>query len=373
MSKPKGKPKELELDIKDYKEEKSTETKTPNDLEKDLGKSNIKRLEDLNGIGPATAQKLRDLGYSVLGLATGRADAIAAEMGPSVSYSKAKGWVMQAQQATLSDMKMKSSIEYDKEKKDKQLFFHTGSNEFNMMVAGDSEHSKKHGGGIPSMSITGLTGRLSSGKSQICFDIIVDCIGRLKKKAVFIETEPDTFHLDRLKEIAKCNGYDCDWSKLIVCGADNIPTIKAQFLFYKKIQKELEDGEDIVLVVIDSFNAKLRAGWSRSEMLPIRSREVAEHLNLMEYLAAKYNLAWLITCQAIAPPRPDQGLAAKVKFVDNYYPVGGDTLLHGVQNWIALMQIKGDLYKAALFDSSHVKKSTCEFMLSARGIINGIK
>ena len=732
MGRPKGsinklneenEPIKLETNINDYKGEKSTENKTPVDYEDDLGKKDIKRLEDFNGIGPKGAEKLRDLGYTVLGLATARPDEVGSQM--KVSYSVAKGWCMQASEAVLTKMTMKSSIDFDKEKKAKQLFIHTGSNDFNMMIAGTSDFAKERGGGIPTMSITGLTGRLSSGKTQIVFDAIVDCIGRLKESAVFIETEPDcqplgniilsskglqpieevfstygkdgtlretkqilenykgkiysikargiplqkftpnhpiyvkrgsevigfipasevkygdyllipynkepttksiydlseytstykntvkiekdciivrnskikrfinvedddiqfllgwylaegssslsainfalsskeveiakrlleilakigingnwryrfggisvtaysrilakflksifsgyaytksipepllyskneywfecyvngdgwskrlykgikrsvktaspilagqlyyflinrkkiassitiykphkriikgkianfktsyclqwtkdskthwyvcdkiglwirvrkvysedyegvivatesnidhtynvpfvthnTFHLDRLKEIAKYKNLECDWSKLFICESSQIPTAKAQFLQYKVVQRALEGGEKIRLVVVDSFNAKFRAGWSITQMLPIRSREIAEHMNLMEYLAAKYNLAWLITCQAIAPPRPDQGLAMKVKFVDNYYPVGGDTLLHSVNNWVALMQIKGDLYKAALFDSSHVKKGACEFMLMGRGIGDGVK
>lgn len=367
-----GRPKKIEVSSEEISKEKRTESKTPTDHELDLKENRIKRLEDLNGIGPRTAEKLRDLGYTVLGLATGRADEVASQM-QNVSYSVAKGWVMQAQQAILPDMTMKSSVDYDKEKKLKQLFIHTGSTDFNMLIAGDSEHAIKCGGGIPTMSITGLTGRLSSGKTQICFDAAVDCIGRLNKDVVFIETEPDTFHLDRLKEISKHKKLDCDWNKLIVCGADKIPTVKAQFLYYKKIQKLLEKGQEINLVIIDSFNARLRAGWSRSEMLPIRSREIAEHINLMEYLAAKYNIAWLITCQSIAPPRPDQGLAAKVKFADSYYPVGGDTLLHSVNNWVGLNQIKTELWKAALFDSSHVRRGSCNFLLTSGGLANGVR
>ena len=103
--------------------------------------------------------------------------------------------------------------------------------------------------------------------------------------------------------------------------------MKAQFIQYKLIQKAIEAGENIHLVIIDSFNAKIRS-WSRTELLPIRARELAEHFNLIEYLACKYNIAWFITCQVIAPPRKEQGLQAIVKFASEYYPVGGDSLLH---------------------------------------------
>jgi len=356
-------PKKLETTVEDAKKERSTEEKTPSDTEEDLGTNGgeIKRLEDLNGIGPKTAEKLRELGYSVVGLATGRADEVAQVM--KVSYAVAKGWCMQAQEAVLAKMTMKKATDQDKEKKAKQLFIVTGAKEFNNMLSG----------GIPTMSITGLTGRLASGKTQIVFEAIVDCLGRLKEKAVFIETEPDTFHLDRLKEIARLKGLECNWDDLYVCEANQVPTAKSQFLQYKVVQKALEKGENIRLVVVDSFNAKFRAGWSRSEMLPIRTREFAEHFNLIEYLAAKYNIAWLLTFQVIAPPRPDQGLAMKVKFVDNYYPVGGDFVLHSVNNWIALQQVKSELWEGSLFDSSHVKRGSCYFIITASGLKDGIK
>src|SRR3989304_5385548 len=90
-----GTPEQLETPEEDLKKEKATDSKSPTDHEADLGtEGEIKRLEDLNGIGPITAQKLRDFGYSVVGIATGRADEIAAEM--KVTYTVAKGWVMQA-------------------------------------------------------------------------------------------------------------------------------------------------------------------------------------------------------------------------------------------------------------------------------------
>ena len=93
----------------------------------------------------------------------------------------------------------------------------TGSDEFNKML----------GGGIPTMSITGSSARFSSGKTQIGYDGIIDVISRIfvcpkckrelingkgvcpvdgeqavHAKAAIIETEPDTFHLPRLKQIA---------------------------------------------------------------------------------------------------------------------------------------------------------------------------
>jgi DNA repair protein RadA len=359
-----GEPQELETTLDALKEEKSTEDKKIKDFEADVtkegtGEGDIKRLEDLRGIGPKTAEKLRELGYSVVGLATGRAEEVKEEM--KVTFAVAKGWVMQAQEAVMAKMIMKNANDYDKEKKATQQFILTGSSEFNTML----------GGGIPTESITGLGGRFASGKTQICNDAVVYCIGVLKEKAVYIEPEPDTFNLDRLKEIAVSRGIECNWDNLYVCPAKQIPTPKAQFLQYKMVQKLLEKGENIRLVVVDSFNAKFRGGWSKSEMLPIRTREFGEHFNIMEYLAATYNIAWLLTFQVIAPPRPEQGLKMRVKFEDEYYPVGGDYVLHSVNNWVALQQVAGELWEANLFDSSHVKRGNSFFIISTKGIVDG--
>jgi RecA/RadA recombinase len=108
-------------------------------------------------------------------------------------------------------------------------------------------------------------------------------------------------------------------------------------------------------------------------MLPLRTRELAEHFNLMEFMAARYNVAWVLTCQCIAPPRPDQGLGAMVKFGDTFYPVGGDYLLHSVNTWIGLTQIKTDVWKATLFDNSYLPRGIAEFTITARGLIDGVR
>jgi archaellum biogenesis ATPase FlaH len=261
-------------------------------------------------------------------------------------------------------MKLKTAIESDNDKKLKQIYIQTGSKDFNNLL----------GGGIPTGSITGTVGRLATGKTQIAFDLIVDVLGRLKKKAVFIETEADTFYLDRLKEIAKLRGYtDINWNNLYICEADQIPTAKAQYLQYKVVQRALEKGEDIILVVVDSFNAMFRAGWSRSEMLPIRTREFGEHFTLIKYITAKWNVAWYLTFQAISAPRPDQQLHDRIKYGGEMYPVGGDFVLHTVNNWIALDQIKTELWKATLFDSSHMDRATTNFMLTASGLKDEVK
>jgi DNA repair protein RadA len=349
-------PKKLEngSKIKD----KPTDEKTPADHEEDVTSPAMRRLEDLPGIGPKTADKLRELGYTLVGVATGRADEIAAEM--KISFVMAKSWVTAAQEALLTKMKLKTATDQDREKKIRQQFIKTGSSIFNDLI----------GGGFPTMATTGLSGRFATGKTQASFDGVVDCLTRLNRKVVYIETEPNTFSLDRLKQIAKCRKVEVNWDNLFVCESDQIPTAKAQFLQYKVVQKALEKGEDIGLVVVDSFTAKFRPGYSRREMLPVRTREFTEHFLLIDYLAARYNIAWVLTCQVIGAPDPGQSLGIKVKTGDSFYPVGGEFLLHSVNTWVGLQQIKTELWRATLYDSSYLARQSRDFMLSPSGIIN---
>ena len=411
------------VDVKDRTPLTVDDDTTPSeDIEEGDDTGSIKRLEDIQGIGPAAAAKLRLLGYTVMGLATARADVIAGEMG--VSQTIAKAWCNVAREAALAKMQTYTADEYDEEQKAKQIKIRTGSSEFNDMLDG----------GLPTMSITGSSARFSSGKTQIEYDCIIDVLTRIfvcpkckreyhklgevcqggekdphpktqsvQAKAALIETEPDTFHLDRLKQIARERGLQgINWKNLFIYPAKQIPTAKAQFLQYKVIQKLLEgtaakpevqekkrpDGsiqipyqkavaarepEPIIFIAIDSMNAKFRDGWSESQMLPIRTREFAAHFTLMEYLASTYNIAFYLTHQVIAPVRPEQGLKMKVKFLDEFYPVGGDYVLHSVNNWIALASVGGDVEQAQLYDSSYLPKNECYFKLTSHGLDNAGK
>jgi len=200
-----------------------------------------------------------------------------------------------------------------------------------------------------------------------------DCGKEMFRKAGYIETEPDTFSDVRIEEIATTRNLDIDLDNLWVFEAEHIPTAKAQYLQYKIIQKLIQKGENIGFIGIDSFTAKFRPGYSRREMLPVRTREFTEHFLLIDYLAAKYNIAWALSCQVIGGVSPGQQLGTKMKTGDIFYPVGGEYLLHSMTTWVQVMQIKSELYKAILYDSSYLAKASCEFMLGKRGLMDGIK
>ena len=158
--------------MKILRKRKKTTDKTPADIEEDLSVGDeedktVKRLEDISGIGPAAAKKLRELGYTVMSLATSRPDVVSGDM--KVASTVAKGWINQAKEAAMAKMTIMTADEYDIEQKAKQYFIKTGSSEFNAML----------GGGIPTGSITGTSSRFSTGKTQIGFDAVVDVLANL--------------------------------------------------------------------------------------------------------------------------------------------------------------------------------------------------
>lgn len=375
--------------------DKPTDDKTPSDQDKEVKLKNTKkRLEDISGIGPKTANKLRDLGYSFVGLATARADIVAAEMGASCSYMTALAWVKTAQESVLSVMTPKTGKQVSRERRLKRVFYPTGSKEFNRIT----------GGGFATMRTTGLAGRFSTGKTQAIYDGIVHCLDEnmnkyafcglcghlhdkpvivcsccgeeMKRKAAYIETEPDCWSDERVEEMAKAQKVNIDLDDVWVFECENIPTAKAQYLQYKIIQKLIQKkNENIGYVGVDSMTAKFRPGYSRTEMLPVRTREFTEHFLLMDYLAAKHNIAWVLSCQVIGGVRPGAVKALIMKTGDKqgYYPVGGDYLLHSISTWISLSQVKVEVYEAIVFDSNYLPRERVEFMLTKSGLMDGVR
>lgn len=367
---------------------KATDSKTPADHSKEL--KSKKRIEDLHGIGPVTAAKLKEYGYDFFGLATARADIISSEMGPSVSIAKATAWIKTAQENILAVMKPMTGREVAKERKLKRIFFRTSSKDLNALL----------GGGVATLRTTGFSGRYSTGKTQIIFDTIVDCLSRTKyaycpkcnythskevetcskcgremfRKAAYIETESDTFSDERLEQIAIGRKVNIDLDNLWVLGAETIPTAKAQYLAYKVLLKLIEkEEENIAYIGVDSFTAMFRPGYSRREMLPVRTREFSEHFAIINFMSAKYNIAWALACQVIGGVDAGQNLGTKMKTGDIFYPVGGEFLLHSMTTWCQVQQIKSELYKAVLFDSSYLAKASCEYILGKKGVVDGVK
>ena len=164
-------------------------------MPKDKG---VKELEDLPGIGEATAEKLR----------TGGVDSIdkIAVMSPyelselsGINPEAAKKAVQAAQEATTVTYETGDQILSRRKDIGKIT---TGSKDLDSLI----------GGGIETNAITETYGKFSSGKSQIGFQLAVAVQlpkekGGLGGNVLFVDTE-GTFRPERIESIAKA--YDLD-------------------------------------------------------------------------------------------------------------------------------------------------------------------
>ena len=209
--------------------------------------SGVDQLKRLKGIGEKTALKLIEKGYKTIAdIAVLRPEELADLL----------GWTKMKAVETINDAVQKGLDqaitvydleEFRKEIEAKRIRYSTGSVELDRLL----------GGGISSMEITGLRAQYGSGKTQLCYSVAVSCIAKGKKVA-WIETESGTFATSRLFEIGKNRGVEISRKDLVIIPAKSIPSTAHQFLAYKQVEKRLEKGEPIGLIIIDSFSPLFR-------------------------------------------------------------------------------------------------------------------
>lgn len=62
------------------------------------------------------------------------------------------------------------------------------------------------GGGLPLGNITELCGLAESGKTQLCFQIAINCVKDAESKVLYIDTKGD-YSSVRIQKILDCYGY----------------------------------------------------------------------------------------------------------------------------------------------------------------------
>ncbi|MDE1824419.1 MAG: DNA repair and recombination protein RadA [Candidatus Micrarchaeota archaeon] len=140
----------------------------------------LKSLEDLPGVGPASAEKLKEKGYdSIEKIATSSPHEIAEVSG--ISVENAKKAVDAAKQATTLEFESGSKI-YETRKALGRI--KTGSKSLDELL----------GGGVETNAITEAYGKFASGKTQLGFQIAVNAQlpiseGGLDGSTLFIDTE----------------------------------------------------------------------------------------------------------------------------------------------------------------------------------------
>jgi len=307
----------------------------------------IRSLEDLPGVGPATAEKLKAAGYDLDKIATASPHEL-------------------ADIAELSVENATKAIE--SAKKYAEVRFETADTTFERrktmgkIKTGSEELDELLGGGVETQGITEVFGRYGSSKSQLAFQLAVNVQlpfnkGGLEGKALFIDSEA-TFRPERVKQIAEAAGLDGDEAlkNIFVARAMNSDH---QMLLAEKAD-ELIPKENIKLVVVDSNTSLFRADYVGRGALADRQQKLNRHIHTLQRLSEKHNLVIFITNQVMDNPG--------IMFGDPTTPIGGHILGHASTVRIYVRRGKEEKRIARLVDSPHLPEGEAVFKVTAEGI-----
>jgi|WetSurMetagenome_2_1015567.scaffolds.fasta_scaffold24939_4 DNA repair protein RadA len=318
-----------------------------------------KGLTEVKGIGPKTAIKLIEGGITTpQQLACARSEEIAGIL--NVSKKVAKDIVNDAMNKfldkTITLGNYRTAVDHQ-EKVVKRI--PTGSQIFDKIM----------GGGIPTEAITVFKGEYETGKSEMCYQLAVNCIKYFARKVVWIETESHTFIPARLAEIAKSVGVKIKDDDIIYIDAGQTVTPYNMFLAYERIKRAVEKDStiDIGLWIIDSFTAPFGILATR-EQLPDRAREERRHLGFLGHFSNKYNTAIVLTAQVMDIPDPGAQLGEMVKSGHKKKMVGGGAVQHGATYLISLEQKSIKQYEGIVFGAPDVPRTPFRFNITSSGI-----
>ncbi|MEN2999313.1 MAG: DNA repair and recombination protein RadA [Acidilobaceae archaeon] len=308
----------------------------------------VRDLTDLPGVGPSTAQKLIEAGYTTIesiAVATPHELSAATNL-PLPTVQK----IIEAAREAL-DIKFKTALELKRERfKAKKIT--TSSRSLDELL----------GGGVETRTITEFFGEYGTGKTQVCHQLSVNVQlpedrGGLSAKAVYIDTE-GTFRWERIDQMARAVGLDPDKAM------EDIYWIRAinshhQMAVVEKLFDMLAK-DNIKLVVVDSLTGHFRAEFPGRESLALRQQLLNRHLHQLMRLAEIYDAAVVVTNQVMA--RPD------VFFGDPTTAVGGHVVGHAPGVRVQLRKSRGNKRIAKVVDAPHIPEGETVFAITEYGV-----
>lgn len=308
-------------------------------------------IEDLPGIGPKTAEKLREAGYATvekIAVSSPKDLSELADLGETIATK-----VIEAAKE-MADVGGFMTAEELQEKRKSIGHITTGSKDLNDLL----------GGGVETQAITEVFGEFGTGKSQLAHQLCVNVQlpeekGGLDSGAIFIDTE-NTFRPQRIIQMAE--GLELDTAavmkKIRVARAFNS---SHQILLAEKSEELLRQG-GIRLLVVDSLTASFRAEYIGRGTLAERQQLLNKHLRTLHEMADLYDVAVFVTNQVSA--RPD------AFFGDPNKPIGGHVLGHSATMRVYLRKSKKGQRIARLVDSPNLPEGEAIFVVTEQGIID---
>lgn len=316
--------------------------------EEKVSQKEYKSLEDLPGVGPATAQKLRELGFhTVESLATAAAHELEIA---GIGRKKALD-VIRAARGSIAV----SFIRADEllKMRENVLRLTTGSKALDALL----------GGGLETQTITEFYGEYGSGKSQMCHQLCVNVQlppkrGGLNGGALYIDTE-NTFRTERIVQMAKHLGLDPKEVAKNIIYAEAYTSDHQMFLLENA--DEIIKENNIRLIVVDSLTAHFRSEYLGREMLAERQQKLNKHMHKLIRLARAFNAVAVVTNQVMAKP--------DVFFGDTVHPIGGHIVAHTSHTRVFLRKsARGRVRVARLVSSPYLPEGESVIRITENGI-----
>jgi DNA repair protein RadA len=276
------------------------------------------KLEDLDGIGPKTAEKLRSIGIcSAKHLSLFNLDELLNMV--DVDERALRRALAHARSLFMPLRAVKAS-EHSTQRPEPQLT--TGVKSIDLLL----------GGGMRPRAIYELCGQPGTGKTQLCLQLSVTVQLSANKrglggKCYFMDAE-GTFSLSRIRAVAERFGLDPEYALSNVYVIDVMNTDHLLQVTTSDLVRAVEEG--VKLVVVDSLMSRFRTEYSGRESLALRQSRLGYVLDWLIRIARLYEVIVVVTTPVMEVPM------AFVSTSERLRPVGGTTLAHATTHRLFL-------------------------------------
>ena len=320
----------------------------------------ITMIEDLPGVGPATAEKLREAGFNSI-----EAIAVASPADLSVTAEVGEATAAKIIIAARSAADVGGFETGDRVLERRKLV--------GKLTTGCEAFDELMGGGIETQAITEFYGEFGCGKTQITHHLAVNVQlpeehGGLDGSVIMIDTE-NTFRPERIAQMvggtSHRTGEELDPEEIL----NNIHVARAynsnhQILLAEsatQLAEELKDsGKPVRLLIVDSLTAHFRAEYVGRGTLADRQQKLNKHMHELLKFGDLFNAAIVVTNQVMSKP--------DAFFGDPTKPIGGHIVGHTATFRLYLRKSKGEKRIARLVDSPCLPEGEAVFSVTTEGL-----
>jgi DNA repair protein RadA len=317
-------------------------------VKEEEGRKRYKEVEDLQGVGPATAEKLKAMGFSTVeSLATATIRELVAA---GIGEKQAAKMINEARDSiTLTFLRADELLKM----RENVARLTTGSKALDELL----------GGGLETQTITEFYGEYGSGKSQICHQLCVNVQlpvdrGGLEASALYIDTE-NTLRPERIVQMATHLGLDPQKTVRNIIYAEAYNS-DHQILLLEKADAKIKEN-NVRLIIVDSLTSHFRSEYLGRETLAERQQKINKHMHRLIRLAQAFNAVAVVTNQVMA--KPDAFFGERVE------AVGGHIVGHTSHTRIFLRKASGGRVRIGrLVSSPYLPEGERVFKITEDGV-----